>query len=100
MDRFGRQLKEVDRTLADGSVGVDGCTKMVDFIDCKLSTNSLVAKFVVVGYMRSTIGRTGSHRVGLLKDRRLLSSFYFFGPLQETVELNRLVGCERWSKFL
>jgi hypothetical protein len=89
MDRFGRQLKEVDGTLVDGSVGAVGCKEMVDFVNCKLLMTSSTAKVVVVGYMRSTIGWNGSCRVGRLKDHRLSSSFYFFGQLQETVRKSR-----------
>ena len=71
-------MQEVDGTLADGSIGTVGCKEMVDFVDCKLSTTSSAAKVVVVGYMRLTIGLTGSCWVGRLKDRWLPSSFYFW----------------------
>lgn len=78
MDRFGRQLKEVDGTLADGSVGVDGCIEMVDFVDCKLSTTSSVAKIVDVGCKKPTVGRTGSRQAGQLRNGRVESTHLLY----------------------
>ena len=51
---------------------------MVDFVDYKLSMTSSAAKVIDVSYMRYTIGQTGSHWVGQLKDRQLPTSFYFW----------------------